>query len=168
MMADAKVKTRTKLKPERATRSILKRRRLLQLNSYKAEEKVSPVISIHVVDNTYVYYSRPSRTSNQKKRSQQQAKYLQKQDQNNTKARVRFRKEGLYTRQLQGLSRKKRLVPVISLHVVDNTCVYYSKEHLQVIMIYPKGTRLCACVSVRVCSVQCFGCVCVLSLLIFR
>ena len=36
--------------------------------------------------------------------------------------------------------------------------------------VHPKGTRLRVCVSVRVCSVQCFecGCVCVLSLLNFR
>ena len=55
--------------------------------------RVSPVISLHVVDNTYVYYSRLSRTSNQKKRSKQRLEYPQKQDENKIKARARYKSD---------------------------------------------------------------------------
>ena len=81
-MADAGAtigKTRTKLKPERR----------YKVDPEKKKASVATAARLHVVGNTYVYFSRPSRTSNQKKRTKRHAKYLQKQDENKTKARAR-------------------------------------------------------------------------------
>lgn len=89
------------------------------------------------IDNTCVYYSRPSRTTNQKKRSKRQVKYKTRTKIKHERATSPIpKRRSLYATATRPVP-KRRLFPVIiSLHVGDNTCVYYSKEHLRVTIIY--------------------------------
>ena len=86
------------------------------------------VLYIEMVMSFYVVASEVcfSHSRNQNKRTKQRAEYLQKQDENKAKAYKADpdKKKASVTTATRP---RRRLVPVISLHVVDNTCVYYSR-----------------------------------------